>query len=204
MINVSGGDGNPLAILKTTPVDAKVYDELVTDFVYTQRAQLHALLGGGVIDKSAQAVTPVSNWVTSPANDELLQAFTNRKFTSKGGVEVDLNLENIGKVDELTIKRFRAGDDTVQRAIYDEVIAAEKAQELFLNKFNPKEILPDEYLVKVPKKLDANTRSKWDRATSFGFKWLSEKPANELTRNPAFFGFYYDNTTKLIAVSSES
>ena len=204
MINVSGGDGNPLAILKTTPVDAKVYDELVTDFVYTQRAQLHALLGGGVIDKSAQAVTPVSNWVTSPANDELLQAFTNRKFTSKGGVEVDLNLENIGKVDELTIKRFRAGDDTVQRAIYDEVIAAEKkTQELFLNKFNPKEILPDEYLVKVPKKLDATTRSKWDRATSFGFKWLSEKPANELTRNPAFFGFYYDNTTKLIAVSSE-
>ena len=95
-------------------------------------------------------------------------------------------------------------DDTVQRAIYDEVIAAEKkAQELFLNKFNPKEILPDEYLVKVPKKLDATTRNKWNRATSFGFKWLSEKPANELTRNPSFFGFYYDNSTKLIAVSTE-
>jgi len=204
MINVSGGDGNPMAILRNTPVDAKVYDELVTDFVYKQRAELHGVLGGRVIDKAAQSVTPTFEWIVSPANDELLQTLATRKFISKGGVEVDLNLSNIGKVDELTIKRFKTGDETVQKAIYDEVIEAEKkAEELFLNKFPPKQILPDEYQVKAPEDITRTTRSKWDKATSLGFKWLSTQPANSLTRSPAMFGFYYENSTKLIAVSSE-
>ena len=204
MINVSGGDGNPLSILRTTPVNAKVYDELVSDFVYKQRAELHGLLGGKLIDKGAQSVTKTPDWVVSPANDELLQTLATRKFISKSGIEVDLNLSNIGKVDELTISRFRKGDDTVKKAIYDDVLKAEaKAQELFLNKFSPKQILPDEYLVKIPDDVNAATKSKWNKATSLGFKWLSEKPANELTRSPALFGFYYDNSKKLIAISSE-
>jgi len=204
MINVTGGDGNPMAILRTTPVDAKVYDELVTDFVYKQRAELHGVLGGKVIDRSAQAVTPTVEWIVSPANDELLQTLATRKFISKDGVEVDLNLSTIGKVDELTIKRFRTGDETVQKAIYDEVIEAEKkAEALFLNKFPPKQILPDEYLVKVPEDVTALRKGKWDKATSLGFKWLSQQPANTLTRSPAMFGFYYENSTKLIAISSE-
>lgn len=74
---------------------------------------------------------------------------------------------------------------------------------MFLNKFPPKQILPDEYLVKAPEDITRTTRSKWDKATSLGFKWLSQQPANSLTRSPAMFGFYYENATKLIAVSSE-
>jgi hypothetical protein len=204
MIAVSGGDGNPLSILRTTPVDAKVYDELVSDFVYKQRAELHSLLGGKLIDKSAQAVTPTGEWLVSPANDELLQTLATRKFVSKSGAEVDLNLSTIGKVDELTIQRFNKGDDTVKKAINDEVRKAEiEAEKLFLNKFPPKQILPDEYLVKSPEPISKTTQSKWNKATSLGFKWLSQQPANQLTRSPAMFGFYYENTTKLIAVSSE-
>ncbi len=204
MIAVSGGDGNPLSILRTTPVDAKVYDELVSDFVYKQRAELHSLLGGSLIDKSAQAVTPTGEWLVSPASDELLQTLATRKFVSKSGAEVDLNLSTIGKVDELTIQRFNKGDDTVKKAINDEVRKAEiEAEKLFLNKFPPKQILPDEYLVKSPEPITKKTQSKWNKATSLGFKWLSQQPANQLTRSPAMFGFYYENTTKLIAVSSE-
>ena len=206
MLNVSSNPANPRNILTKGGAKPAEYEQLVYDFVYSQRAQLHDLLGGRLIDGTQQGVTPVNNWVREVANDEIIKAFAVRKFTSKGGKEVNLNLAFETGVDELTIRKWRAGDlaPNVMRNISKKVAKQEaEVKELFLNKFNPKKNFPAEYEAKLIEKPDAATIKKWDKITNLGFKYLSEVPANQLTRSPAFFNFYYKASKDLIAMSSE-
>jgi hypothetical protein len=206
MINVSGNPANPRNILTKGGAKPAEYEQLVYDFVYSQRAQLHSLLGGKVIDGTQQGVTPVNNWVREVANDEIIKAFATRKFISKGGKEVNLDLAFKTGVDELTIRQWRAGKlaPNVMKNITDKVAKQEAdIKKLFLNKFNPKENFPAEYQAKLIDKPDAATIKRWDKITNLGFKYLSEVPANQLTRSPAFFNFYYEASKDLIAMSSD-
>ena len=206
MLNVSSNPANPRNILTKAGAKPAEYEQLVYNFVYSQRAQLHDLLGGRLIDKSQQGITPVNNWVREVANDEIIKTFATRKFISKGGKEVNLNLAFETGVDEFTIRKWRAGDlaPNVMKNISDKVAKQEaNVKELFLNKFNPKQNFPAEYQAKLLEKPDAATIKKWDKITNLGFKWLSEKPANQFTRSPAFFNFYYKASKDLIAMSSE-
>ena len=79
----------------------------------------------------------------------------------------------------------------------------EDIKKMFLNKYNPQNLLPDSYRVTIPPPVDAATKSRWDKATAWGFKWLSQIPANEASRAPAFFGYYYKNIQSLIPTVTE-
>jgi len=206
MLNISNNPSNPRKVLNGKGVKPAEYEQLLYDFIYTQRAQLHDLLGGSVIEKAAQGVRPVNEWVTNFADDELIKAFAIRKFTSKGGKEINLNLAFETGIDEITIKKWRQGAlaKNVMKNISNQVAEQEaNIKKLFLNKFDPKKILPDEYQAKVAPQLDPTLTKRWDKITNLGFKYLSELPANQLTRSPAFFNFYYKISKDLIAMSSE-
>ena len=218
MIALTQNKRHPLHSVFRKNATPEELEEAIYQYMYFNRAEVHSLLGGTIISKEMQKMgrAPLGdtslpavdtyNWVESVAGDDILKTFARGKFKSKSGKEVDLDLTKQLGIDEVTLKKYRNNElpPSIQKRVYKEINKMdEDIKKMFLNKYNPQNLLPDSYRVTIPPPVDAATKSRWDKATAWGFKWLSQIPANEMSRSPAFFGYYYKNIQSLIPTVTE-
>ena len=171
------------------------------EFMYTQRANLHQILGGEVIDQGASAF----NWVKTPAAKQNLEMVSNKGKFTLNGTDYDMITGPLQKaIEKSGGKKAKSLEEVLEfkkknlisDAEYDRLITSivgvqddiTKGLVEFMGKTAPQKIRGQ--LLESPGAKKGVTEL-WDKATDSMFTLLMGARTDELSRAPAFKRLYW-------------